>query len=807
MSALGLLVAGGTQAHETPPPIPAEPQRDGGLGDRKPVRGKRVAPKPGPASHAGSDTAGHTTLEQTIRGAGGGAFELLQLGPGEPYVVREELATARSGRAGRRVSLIYSGQITDFQLPDEESPSRVEFFEGNDPSGATSSSHRPQEALVGHAVEESIRQLNRFVAASPVPQGDGSRAPMANAVMTGDLADNQQLNETEWVKTLLGGGTVDPDSGDDSLFASASCAFPATARTDDSDRYAGVQDYADYPAAPNVNFWDPEDLRGRFASEGWPTYPGLLDRAQDDFEAAGVDVPTYVVFGNHDMLAQGTVASNRGFEDIGTGCVKPLTAPPGFPEPTPAGAASLLPSAAMIVPPDPKRQYVDKAQFKSIFEDGTQSDGFGFGFVDSDEESASDGAAGYYAFDAAPGIRFVVLDTPAEGGLLTDLAAGNLDDPQFQWLERELRRSSRQDKLIVAFGHHATGSLTALAPDEAAPPCLGDEPGDGHDVNGVSHATNPGCDRDPRNSQPIHDGEDLAALFNEYPRVIAYVAGHSHENRVNPMDTFWEIKSPAIVDWPPQHRLIEVMNNGDCTLSVFGTMVDHSAPVEIPAAGTAAGDLGLGELAAIARTATFNDPDHRGAQRAEAEGVVSDRNVELLLDDPRGPCSCDNPQRGTAESDVFDGTGPADGFKGLGGGDDIRGRRGDDCLFGGRGADAIRGGSGEDQVRGGKGSDDLRGGRDADSLLGGKSGETIRGGGAADEIHGGQGRDTLRGSGGADRIFGGPRRDKVRGGRGGDSIDVRSGGRDTVICGEGTDSVRADRRDLVRPSCERVLTS
>ena len=813
VSLFALVAAAATQAQsqsEPVAPFPAEPLREGGLGDRESVPGDTVSPAPVTHDHGAGEIAGHTTLEQTIRGAGNAGFELLQLGPGEPYIVREDLTDAKRGRAKNRESLIYSGQITDFQLPDEESPSRVEFFEGADPSGATSSSHRPQEALVAHSVEESIRQLNRFVGASPVPQGDGSRARMANAVMTGDLADNQQLNETEWVKTLLEGGEVHPDSGDESLFGSAGCAFPAAARTDDGDRYAGVQDYADYPGAPNTNFWDPENLQGNFASEGWPTYPGLMDRAQEQFDAVGVEVPTYVVFGNHDMLAQGTVASNNGFEEIGTGCVKPLAAPPDFPAPTPGGVASLLPSGAMIVPPDPARQYVDKAQFKRIFMNGSQADGFGFGFVDGDEEAASGGAAGYYAFNAAPGVRFLVLDTPAEGGLLADLAAGNIDDPQFQWIEQELRAASRKDKLVVAFGHHATDSLGAQAPDEAAPPCLGDEPSDDHDVDGVSHDVNPGCDRDPRNSQPIHDGDDLTELFNEYPRVIAYVAGHSHENRVNPKGSFWEIKSPAIVDWPPQHRLVEVMDNQDCTLSIFGTMVDHSAPVEIPPSGSPAAGLSRRQLASIGRTVTFNDPDHRGANRAEAEGVASDRNVELLIDDPRATCSgatagsCADPQRGSNRSDVFYGTKGGDGYNGRRGGDLIEGRGGDDCLRGGRDADEVKGAGGEDRVGGGRGFDDLHGGPQADRVSGARGGDTVRGGGGDDRLRGGEGRDSLRGGGGRDRVVGGPGRDVVRGGKGGDTISVADGEPDTVICGGGRDTVDADRRDKVRPSCERI---
>ena len=154
------------------------------------------------------------------------------------------------------------------------------------------------------------------------------------------------------------------------------------------------------------------------------------------------------------------------------------------------------------------------------------------------------------------------------------------------------------------FGHHATGSLTADLADEEASDCSE------RDEHG--HDTNPGCDRDPRSSEPIHLGEELKELFLAHPHVVAYVAGHSHNNRVEPFKAdggsgFWEIKSPAISDWPPQHRLIELMENCDGTLSVFGTMLDHDAPVDAPQAGPAAG-FSAAELASVGRVLTYNDP-------------------------------------------------------------------------------------------------------------------------------------------------------------------------------------------------------
>jgi metallophosphoesterase (TIGR03767 family) len=564
---------------------------------------------------------GKSTLEQTITGGDPAeAFQFLKLGPGEPYAVRADILAPRAGREKRRVSLAYFGQITDFQLADEESPSRVEFLDP-DPSATAAAAWRPQEAFVVHSVDQSIRAMNRFLS-SPVPQGDGSRARMVNAVMTGDLADNMQRNETEWVVRLLEGGPLDPNSGTADL-AGTSCA-PGTA-LDDPKKYTGVQDYDDYFESPA--FYDPDKPIGQYA--GWPAYPGLMDRAQVPFEAEGLRVPSYSLFGNHDGLVQGNEDAIRAFEDLATGCVKPYSpATTELSSGLDPGFLASLAGTSLNVPPDAKRQFVDKAQFKALHATGKQADAHGFAYVPKEELEASAGAAAYYAWTPVPGVRFVAIDTLSEGGMTPTSSDGNIDDPQWKWLQKELDAATRRNELIVALGHHATGSLTADVADEEAIDCAeNDEHG---------HDTNPGCDRDPRSSEPLHLGDELKQLFLDHPHVVAYVAGHSHNNRVGPFKAdggtgFWEVKSPAISDWPPQQRLIELMENCDGTLSIFGTMLDHDGPVDAPAPGPAAG-FSPAELAAVGRVLTYNDP--QGDNESSA-GTPTDRNVELLLDDPR----------------------------------------------------------------------------------------------------------------------------------------------------------------------------
>jgi hypothetical protein len=320
---------------------------------------------------------------------------------------------------------------------------------------------------------------------------------------------------------------------------------------------------------------------------------------------------------------------------------------PGLPDPS----VLLQPAAAAtLVPPDPARRYVSKPQIKAIMEENGVDNGHGYDFVDPAEEAASNDSASYYAWDPpeTPGFRFISIDTISEGGQTAEgvgcgSANGNIDDPQWQWLVNELDQASARDQVIVIFGHHPVRSLCANIPDEAASPCtVQDSHGDTPE-----HDVNPGCDLDPRVSEPLHLGEPsqrppgdttqtLSELLNGYPHVIAYVSGHTHDNNVTAFPrpgggVWWGIETSATADWPVQHRLIEVMDNRDGTLSIFGTLLDASAAAAAPPPGSAAG-FTEEQLASIGRELTYNDPQ---AGDGTGEGDATDQNVELLVRDPR----------------------------------------------------------------------------------------------------------------------------------------------------------------------------
>ncbi len=569
--------------------------------------------------------AADTTLDRTIRPAGSGAFEALTAAPGERHVLRRGGGvTPVRGRARRRASLLHFAQLTDPQIADEMSPARVDFV---DPAGGElRSAHRPQEAMGLQVLDQVVRSINANPR-SPVRQGDGRRARLRLAIATGDMADNQQLNETRWFRDVLDGGRIDPFSGRPILPGNPCAqATPAQVAAINADvaarRYTGVQDYDDYataPAARQAFFWDPDQAASAPSPyAAFPRVPNLMDRAQGRFRATGLDVPWYVSRGNHDGLIQGNApASIDLFRAIAVGCLKV------FPNATfdpadfegasdeelfavlgdPSRIAQLL-GGARPVAPDPARRIISKQEYRSVV--GARH---GFRHTPAGQLSASRGTASYYAWSPRPGLRFVSLDTVAEGGG----DSGNLDHPQYLWLRGELRRATRRGQLIVAFGHHTLGTMNNARSDELAGTC---QPTD-----------EPGCDRDPRRSTPLHRGTEGArtvrALFVRTPNVVAYVAGHTHANRVTFQGGFWEINTASHIDWPQQSRLIEIMDNRDGTLSLFGTLVDHAG----------------GGLASLARTLSWNDPQREGVEGSEGDaekrGARRDRNVELLLRDPR----------------------------------------------------------------------------------------------------------------------------------------------------------------------------
>jgi metallophosphoesterase (TIGR03767 family) len=522
----------------------------------------------------------HTTLVSTVaRGkVGAGGYVQLVAGPGEPHVVREDLGTrARPGRATRRRSLLAFAQLTDIHLVDAQSPARVEFLDRyNDGPGSSlifSAAYRPHEMLTTQVADRLVAAVEQ------IGRGPVARGPLAFVICTGDNNDNCQRNELRWQIDLLDGKTVRPDSGDTS-------------------RWEGVhdQDATSY----DVHYWHPDgtptgkpddELR---ALHGFPVVKGLLDAARRPFTAHGVKRPWYTCYGNHDGLVQGNFPQSFMLTHAATGPLKVTSLPAGVsPADVAAGDPNVVPklaaAPARVVTADPGRRVLTRTEtVKEHFTTGGRPLGHGY--------TAANLAAGtaYYIFDPSPLVRGIVLDTVNPNGE----SDGSIDQVQLAWLTARLREA--HGKLVLVFSHHTIASMTnqIVSVDSPSPRVLG----------------------------PV-----VRDLLLSYPNVVAWVNGHTHVNRVTPYirasgGGFWEVNTAAHVDWPAQARLIELVDNGDGTLSLFGTVIDAAAPLRY------GGGLGsTTALASLARELAANDPQERSDAR---RGKVEDRNVELVMKAP-----------------------------------------------------------------------------------------------------------------------------------------------------------------------------
>jgi Ca2+-binding RTX toxin-like protein len=131
---------------------------------------------------------------------------------------------------------------------------------------------------------------------------------------------------------------------------------------------------------------------------------------------------------------------------------------------------------------------------------------------------------------------------------------------------------------------------------------------------------------------------------------------------------------------------------------------------------------------------------------------------------------------------------------------------GNDEYTGQNSTDNVDGFGGNDLFEGRGGNDDFDGGDGEDRVVGEGGNDNLSGDGNDDRIGGDSGNDIVAGGGGADFLVGDLGVDSVSGGDGNDSLRVRepegtTAQADTANCGNGTDFVEADLKDIISSSC------
>ena len=478
------------------------------------------------------------------------------------------------------------GHLSDLHVCDAESPSRLQYLDRlSDPDSQWKEkvghigTYRAQEILTTQVVTAMVDAINE------IKKGPLTNSPLEAIVVTGDMTDNAQLNETQWYMNALNGGTVHPVSGN--------------------------KEKSEWVGSHNVKYdefyWHPdgapigEKLDRPISKFGFPVITGLIEKARSSFKSAGLNVPWFATFGNHDLLLQGTVAASKELSDLSKGNLRIVSLPPDFKNPE-----LVTPSVSEIGPVDypdftgfPKAQ-ITADQQRAFNTPGTFAASHlnaggnpaGHGFTKENVENNT----AYWCKDLEK-IRLISMDTVnPHGGW-----QGSIDEKQLNWIREKLTEA--KDKYCVLLSHHPSPTL----------------------INDFAPSGKP---------RRVIKDELLQELY-QHKNLIAWIAGHVHRHasglHTRPDgSTFLEFTTASHIDWPQQSRVIEIVKE-ETGIAIASTVIDHAGHLDWQDK-----ELDYLTMAGISRALSLNDWQRRDDFNPvlARHGNKEDRNVVWRVTDP-----------------------------------------------------------------------------------------------------------------------------------------------------------------------------
>jgi hypothetical protein len=183
-------------------------------------------------------------------------------------------------------------------------------------------------------------------------------------------------------------------------------------------------------------------------------------------------------------------------------------------------------------------------------------------------------------------IKVIVLDDTVKGPDQPDYAAGCLDQPRLDWLKKELQAGQDNNQLMIIAAHIPFNPYTNLVTDPAqalSTPSL------------FMNLFIPKSPQYPTATSVVYDAT-LLTFLQGYPNLIMWISGHRHMNTVtpqpydptavpaqSPVNSFWEVETSSLRDFPQQFRTFNIRRNNDDTISIIITNVDTAVAVASPA--------------------------------------------------------------------------------------------------------------------------------------------------------------------------------------------------------------------------------
>ncbi|MCX5810416.1 MAG: TIGR03768 family metallophosphoesterase [Proteobacteria bacterium] len=425
--------------------------------------------------------------------------------------------------ATKKAKLLNFFTISDIHITDKESPSQLIYLQQ---LIYPSAGKAPWSFVTSIYSPVMLYTTHVLDAAVQTINALHKKTTIDFGISLGDTCNSTQYNELRWYIDVLDGKVITPSSG----------------------AHAGA-DTIDY---------------------------------QKPYKAAGLDkaIPWYQTMGNHDHFWIGSIPVNDFLRQsytsdtvIATGDV--LANPRNISKPyyymgvldgsTPygdiagAGPVGKFGSAPKVAADPDRRSLLRTEWMKEFFTTSSNPVGHGFNLVDANK--------GFACYSFVPKsnipIKIIVLDdTQREDDGSPDIHGhGFLDQARWDWLKKELADGQAAGQLMIIAAHIPIGVEATKS--------------------------EMGWWLDPQNAVTL---PDLINELQKHPNFIMWIAGHRHLNTVKAFpgltaeNSFWQVETSSLRDFPQQLRTFEIYLNSDNTISIVTTDVDPAVKGGTPAA-------------------------------------------------------------------------------------------------------------------------------------------------------------------------------------------------------------------------------